>query len=201
MLRRGERGRHHGDMLTRAVLVVMGILLSSTLTSCDGGEDDGSQAPGGGRPQLVFSGTPSQVETQLPARRRESLVHGSYTVCLDEPGKVDVTAVEFESGDLEITKWAVQPGPVPDADGRSEFAGDRRNATLQSRGIEDTELLTRVCDGKRNFYEVVLQLRAGRSSTQGDRVIVRYTSDGREGSLELPERVVVCVKPERPSCM
>ena len=146
-------------------------------------------------------GTPSQVTTQLPAKQRQSYVHGSYPVCLDEPGQVDVTAVEFESGDLEITKWAVQPGPVPDAEGRTEFAGDWRDATLQSRGIKDTELLTRVCDDQGNFYEVVLQLRAGQSSTQGDRVIVRYTSDGRQGSLELPERVVMCVKPDLPSCM
>lgn len=187
------------DMLTRGVLVCMGLLLASS-TACRGGADDGTQAPAGGRPQLVMPGSPSQVEIQLPAKHGQSFVHGSYTVCLDEPGQVDVTAVEFKSGDLEIVTWAVHPGPVPDAEGRREFTGDLRG-TLQSRGIEDTELLTRVCDDQGNSYEVVLQLRAGRASTQGDRVMVRYTSDGREGSLELPERVVMCVKPDRPSCM
>jgi hypothetical protein len=188
-----------GDMLTRAVLVCMGLLLAA-LTACGGGADDGTQAPAGGRPQLVMPGTPSQVETQLPAKEGQSYVHGSYTICLDEPGQVDVTAVEFESGDLEISTWAVQPGPVADAEGHREFTGNVRG-TLQSHGIEDTELLTRVCDEQGNVYEVVLQLRAGRASAQGDGVVVRYTSDGRAGSLELPESVVMCVRPDRPSCM
>lgn len=186
-------------MLTRVVLLGVG-LLSATLTAC-GGADESTQAPSGGRPQLVIPGTPSRVQTQLPAKPRQPYVHGSYPVCLDEPGQVDVTSIVFQSGDLEISTWAVRPGPMPDSDGNTELAGDWRGATLGSRGIENTEQLTRVCDDQRNFYEVVLQLRAGESSTQGDRVIVRYTSDGREGSLVLPERVVMCVKPDLPKCM
>jgi hypothetical protein len=72
---------------------------------------------------------------------------------------------------------------------------------VKSRGIENTDVLTRSCESPQKPYEVVLQLRAGESSTHGDRVIVEYTSDGRDGTLALPERVVLCVRPERPECM
>jgi hypothetical protein len=147
-------------------------------------------------PQLVLPPGPvNEVTVQLPAKQHQSWVHGSYNMCLDEPGEVEVTSVEFESGSAEITRWALRPGPEEG----EEFAGDVRG-TLATRGIENTEVLTRVCDGQRSFYELVLQLRAGESSTEGDGVVVEYTSDGRDGSLALPDRVVLCVRPERPDC-
>lgn len=71
--------------------------------------------------------------------------------------------MEFESGKSEITRWALRPGPEEG----EEFAGDVRG-TLATRGIENTEVLTRVCDRGGNFHELVLQLRSGESSAGGD---------------------------------
>jgi hypothetical protein len=136
------------------------------------------------------------VAVQISAREHQSFVHGSYTVCLDRPGEVEVSSVEFESGSLEVTGWALRPTPGPGED----LAGDWRGATLASRGIEHTEVLTRVCDGQRSSYELVLQLRSGESSSEGDGIVVHYTSEGREGSLTLSDRVVLCVRPERAAC-
>ena len=64
---------------------------------------------------------------QLPAKEHQSYVHGTDTMCLDKPGEVKVTAVEFKSGNAEITGWALRPTPD------EEFAGDRPGATLATR--------------------------------------------------------------------
>jgi hypothetical protein len=170
------------------------------LAACNAGESGGTKAPSGGRPRLVLPGTPANVTVQLPAKARQLYVHGSGIVCLDGPGEVKVTSVGFQSGALEVTGWAVRPLPEPDQNGTTYLAGDRPGATLKSRGIENTEVLTRSCEGPLKPYEVVLQLRAGESSTQGEQVIVEYTSDGREGTVAVPERVVLCVRPEKPAC-
>lgn len=189
------------DMPTRVAPWGVGLLLF-TVSACGGADDDAAtRSPSGGWPQLVMPGTPNDIEVQMPAKPGESFVHGAHPICLDEPGQIDVTSIEFVSGDLKITDWAVKPGPTPDSEGRTELVGDYRSETLESLGIEQTQPLTRVCDGQSNFYEVALQLRAGESSTHGDDVVVRYTSDGREGSLELPERVVLCVRPDHPTCI
>ena len=146
----------------------------------------------------MLPGSPSgDVEMQVPAKAHQSWVLGSYTMCLDEPGEVEVTSVEFQSGSLELAEWALRPNPG--AEGKN-FAGDWRGATLASRGIENTEVLTRVCDNQGNSYELVLELRSGASSTEGDGILVRYTSDERAGTLFLPQRIVLCVRPERPEC-
>jgi hypothetical protein len=79
-----------------------------------------------------------------------------------------------------------------------DFAGVP--GTLARRGIANTAVLTQVCDDQGNSYEVVLQLQAGESSTQGDGILVHYTSNGRNGTVALPDRVVMCVRPERPEC-
>ena len=178
-------------------MALCGVLLGA----CDTGESDGTQAPPGGRPQLVVPGTPSEIEVQMPTKAQQSYVHGSFPVCLDEPGEVEVTSVWFHSGDMQVTDWAVRPIPEADEDGTAHFAGDWRGATLESRGIENAEVLTRTCDGSDKPYEVILELRAGESSTHGDRAIVQYASGGREGRLALTERVVLCVRPDSPPCM
>jgi hypothetical protein len=180
--------------VTRVVWVALLLALSA---SCDGGRGDATSPPSGDQAQLVIPGPPSDggVTVQLPAKQGQSYVHGSFPVCLDKPGEVKVTSVEFKSGKAEITGWALRPTPD------SEFAGDRPGATLASRHIENTDVLTRVCDNRGNSYELVLQLRAGTSNTDGDGVVVRYTSDGDEGSLELPDRIVLCVQHGGPPCL
>jgi hypothetical protein len=37
---------------------------------------------------------------------------------------------------------------------------------LPARGIENVDVLERVCDGKGNFYELVLELEAGEESSE-----------------------------------
>lgn len=72
-----------------------------------------------------------------------------------------------------------------------------------SEGVRRGEVVApcrRVCDDQGNSYEVVLQLQSGESSTQGNGILVRYTSEGRSGTVALPDRVVMCVRPERPEC-
>jgi hypothetical protein len=180
-----------------AKMVVWVALLLALSASCDGSQGDATAPPPGDRAELVIPGPPvgGGVTVQLPAKKEQSYVHGSFPVCLDKPGEVKVTSVEFKSGKAKITGWALRPTP------ESEFAGDRPGATLASRHIENTDVLTRVCDNQGNSYELVLQLRAGTSNTDGDGVVVRYTSDGDEGSLELPDRVVLCVQPGGPPCL
>jgi hypothetical protein len=169
------------------------------VTGCERSQGDATSPPSGDQAQLVTPGPPTDggATVQLPAKKGQSYVHGSFTVCLDKPGEVKATAVEFKSGKLEVTGWALRPTPGPG----EEFAGDRPGATLASRGIENTEVLTRVCDNRGHSYELVLQLRAGTSNTDGDGVVVRYSSDGDEGSLELPDRIVLCVQPGGPPCL
>ena len=62
-------------------------------------------------------------------------------------------------------------------------------------------MLTKVCDGHGNTYELALQVRAAATSTYGNVVVVRYTGDGAGGSLALPDKVVLCVRPEKPECL
>ena len=149
----------------------------------------------------MLPGSPSgYVAVQLPASKRQSWVHGTYVLCLDEPGEVKVNSVEFKSGNHEVTGWAaLRPNPGPEGKG---FAGDWPGATLATRRIESTEVLTRVCDDQgEDSYELVLQLQSGKSSTEGNGILVKYTSAGRGGALALPDRVVLCVRPERPECV
>ena len=179
--------------------IVLGVaLLLALVTACDSGDrEDATQPPSGGRPQLEVPGSPSGgVVVQLPAKKHQSWIHGSYTVCLDEPGEVEVTSVEFKSGNLELAQWALRPNPGTEG---KNFAGDVPGV-LATHGIENTEVLTRVCDDQGNSYELVLQLRSGESSTEGDGIIVQYTSDGANGTLALADHVVMCVRPERPDC-
>jgi len=66
-----------GKMDTMPTRVVSGALPCVALllvlsTACDGGPSDGTQAPTGGRPQLVLLGPPADVVTQLPARAQQS---------------------------------------------------------------------------------------------------------------------------------
>lgn len=139
------------------------------------------------------------MESQLPGKRPgQPWVHGTYVVCLDRPGTVKVTDVRFESGDLDVTDWAIRPNPA--AEGRL-LAGDVPGR-FASQNIKSTgTTLTRVCDKEQaNTYEVVLQLRAGKTTTQGTNIEVLYTSGGREQTLVLPDRVVMCMRPERPNC-
>jgi hypothetical protein len=102
-------------MDTVSTRVVAGMLpcvwLLVVLAACNAGESDGTQPPSGGHPQLVLPGTPANVVVQLPAKAQQSYVHGSYAVCLDEPGEVKVTTVKFQSGALEVTGWGYAPFP------------------------------------------------------------------------------------------
>jgi hypothetical protein len=155
---------------------------------------------GGGAQLVLTSEEVNEVSVQLPAKPQQSWVHGSYPLCLDEPGKVRVTDVRFQEGDLDIVDWAMQHAPVPDEDGKRMFAGDLPG-TFESRGIEDVGVLELECDGQYSYYELVLELKAGETSSEGDGVIVRYISDGEQGAVAIPEQVVMCVRPEEPSCM
>lgn len=176
---------------------VVAVLLIA-VTGCDstGGEVD--PGPGARPPQLVSPGA-NPTESQLPAKRPgQPWVHGTYVICLDRPGTVKVTDVRFESGNLDVTDWAIRPNPA--AEGRL-LAGDVPGR-FASQNIKSTgTTLTRVCDSQgANTYEVVLQLRAGKTTTQGTNIEVLYTSGGREQTLTLPDRVVMCMRPERPNC-
>ena len=87
-------------------------LLLWLVTACGGDQEDATQPPSGGRPQLVLPGSPAGLmESQLPAKKHQTWIHGSYTMCLDEPGEVKVNSVEFQSGDLEIAEWVLRPKP------------------------------------------------------------------------------------------
>lgn len=189
-----------GCVLACAVAVGASGCDAGAAGSPHGRTDVSSAPPAGSGAQLILPPGPPAgwVELQQPARPGEPMVHGSYVVCLDRPGNVKVTSVGFASGDIDVTGWALRPNPGPLG---KEYAGDWGGETLASRDIANTDVLTAECDEKASGYEVVMQLRAGKVSTQGKGVLVRYTSDGSEGSLTIPDRVVLCVRPEMPNCM
>ena len=148
---------------------------------------------------LVATSDPDTfVEVQSPAAKNQAWLHGSFTVCLEEPGKATVTSVSFETGELEITDWLVRPNP---AAGGREFAGDVPG-TLEDLEVEDaTTTLTRVCDKSgASSYEVVLELASGKVSSIGRNVVVEYTSGGERKELLMLDRVALCIKPDRPNC-
>ena len=150
---------------------------------------------------LKVSGTANEVELQLPVKAMRSYVHGSYPICLDQRGRVEITSVRFSAGEAEITDWAVRPAPQPDHNGTMQLTGDRPG-TLSALGIDDVKEVSRACDDlpRASYDELVLQLHAGETSTEGQSPIVTYVSDGKQRTLVLPERVVLCVRPDPSPC-
>ncbi len=159
-------------------------LLTLTLTA---GCASPNAPTAGAYAKLVMPVEPNYVTSGYPSAAGRSWVHGSLTVCLDRPGEVTVTDVTVLEGDLEVTGWALRDGRLRVNTG---FVGDLPG-TVASNAIPNTNAITEVCAD--NSYEVIVQLKAGTKTTEARGFVVHYESSHGERTLELPERLIVCV--------
>jgi hypothetical protein len=117
------------------------------------------------------------------------------TICLDAPGRVEVTAVTPVRADgLRVTGWAVRPNQnwKPTQGVRGEFLGEER-APLQHCGFK-SRTVDVGCDPRTpKGYELairVLKTLPGPAVASG--WDVSYRGSGGTGTLEIPLGLLLC---------
>ena len=170
-------------------LAVSGWLSVLVLAGCTGGHVP--LTPAG--PGLIQPGTPNAVTDEVPVDVKTVWAIGSITLCLDGPGRVDVTSVAAYGGNVDVVGFGLRPNPFL-AHGQMVGALD---LTLKGLGIPaGPQALTIVCDQPEgNSSELVLQVRAGATSTRAKGVKVSYESAGQTRELSIEHGLILCLHP------
>jgi len=157
-------------------------LVASLLVGCDQG----------GASRLVISGDGELnegVSAGIRMKPGERFLMGMMPVCPTGPG-VEVTSVET-TGDVEVTGFDLRENPFVHG---AEMVGSVR-ATLEEYGLDrpTVEPLTEPCGDEDQFYELIVEMRAGDTDTGASGYRVNYSSGSENGTLVVEYGVYACV--------
>lgn len=170
-----------------AVWLVMAALLAVFGTAC-----------GRESPSLILPGVANSVEVGVPrvhiGDRWSIGMEG--TVCLDKPGKVELTDVALvRPRGVRVIGFGLRPNPswkprAPGVDGY--FLGEEREP-LRALGFTG-RTVDAVCNAKTGAgYEVAVRLlKTTRAEAGAAGWTVSYSSDGGNGTLQIPFAVELC---------
>jgi hypothetical protein len=135
----------------------------------------------------------------------EPAAWGSMLLCLSEPGRVTITAVEpvHPQGGLSVEAFAVRPNPSL-TEPVGAMLGDARGA-LRDQGFGDTHVVTTACGAQGSGKGVELGVEAikpGHADASSDAWRISWKSATSSGSFTFPLAVQLCRgrNPDAPAC-